>query len=231
MDLSDFFPSIAKARVVAVFRTAGYPEEVCQLLASLCTNCVPDDVRRRFPQYGGVTDRWRHEGLYARPHLPQGSPTSPSLANLSAYRLDCRLTGLAHVVGGQYTRYADDLLFSGGEALARSLRRFEATVCSVVIDEGFAVNSRKKRIMRQGVRQHATGLVLNRHVNVARDKFDRLKATLHNCICQGPSGQNRAGVPDWRLYLQGQIAFVESINPDRARRLRRLFDRIQWPRD
>ena len=33
-------------RVAAVFRIAGYPEQVCQSLAGLCTNWVPDDVWR-----------------------------------------------------------------------------------------------------------------------------------------------------------------------------------------
>lgn len=104
VDLQDFFPTIAKPRVAAVFRTAGYPEDVCQTLGSLCTNWGPRDIWERFPQYGDLRDRWRHERLYDRPHLPQGAPTSPALANLCCYRLDCRLAGLARSLGGHYTR-------------------------------------------------------------------------------------------------------------------------------
>lgn len=230
-DLKDFFPSISKPRIVAVFRTAGYPEDVAQELASLCTNVVPDDVWDRFPQYGGVRDRWRHEDLYRRPHLPQGAPTSPALANLCSYRLDCRLDGLARAVGGQYTRYADDMLFSGPVTLARSVRRFHATVCAIVSEEGFQVNGRKTRIMRQGVRQFAAGLVFNQHANIARDEFDRLKATLHNCVGQGPATQNRDARADFRAHLEGRVGFVESVNPARGQRLRSLFDRIEWPAD
>ena len=44
MDLRDFFPSITAARVLAVFMTAGYPEDVARLLAGLCTNTVPREV-------------------------------------------------------------------------------------------------------------------------------------------------------------------------------------------
>jgi hypothetical protein len=230
-DLKDFFPSISKPRIVAVFRTAGYPEDVAQTLASLCTNVVPDDVWDRFPQYGGVCDRWRHEELYRRLHLPQGAPTSPALANLCSYRLDCRLAGLARAVDGQYTRYADDLLFSGPDALARSIRRFHATACVIVSEEGFHVNGRKTRIMHQGVRQSAAGLVFNQHANVARDEYDLLKATLHNCVRQGPASQNRDARPDFRAHLEGRVGFVESVNPARGARLRSLFDRIEWPVD
>jgi hypothetical protein len=192
---------------------------------------VPDDVWQRFPQYGGARDRWRHEVLYRRPHLPQGAPSSPALANLCSYRLDCRLDGLARSVGGQYTRYADDLLFSGPQTLARSIRRFHATVCAIVSDEGFQVNGRKTRIMSQGVRQSAVGLVVNRHANIARDEYDRLKATLHNCVRLGPVSQNRDGRTDFRAHLEGRVSFVQSVNPARGERLRAVFERIEWPAD
>ncbi len=82
-----------------VSKPPGIRTEVAALLAALCTNQVPDDVWQDFPQYGSTEDRWYHERLYREPHLPQGAPTSPALANLIAYRLDCRLQGLAAAAG------------------------------------------------------------------------------------------------------------------------------------
>jgi RNA-directed DNA polymerase len=229
IDLRDFFPSINRARITAVFRVAGYPEQVAQTLAALCTNAVPADVWRGFPGYGDQRDQWRHESLYCRPHLPQGAPTSPALANLCAYRLDCRLQGLAQVTGAQYSRYADDLLFSGGVEFERCVRRFYVQVCAIALDEGFRGNGRKTRIMRQGVRQQAAGIVLNRHPNLRRDEFDRLKAILYNCARHGAASQNRSEHADFRAHLLGRVTFAEAVNAARGRRLRQLFERIQWP--
>jgi hypothetical protein len=83
--------------------------------------------------------------------------------------------------------------------------------------------------MRQGARQRLAGLVTNQRLNVARADFDTLKATLTNCARLGPDSQNRAGHPHFRSHLQGRIAFVASVNPAKGRRLKLIFDRIEWP--
>ena len=166
--------------------------------------------------------------LYSRPHLPQGAPTSPALANLCAYRVDCRLAGLAKSAGAQYTRYADDLAFSGGEAFERCVERFRTHVAAILREEGFSVHHRKTRIMRQGVRQHLAGLVANRRMNIMRAGFDRLKAILTNCARLGPESQNRDAHPYFRAHLEGRVGFVESINPGRGRRLRAILEQIRW---
>jgi RNA-directed DNA polymerase len=166
--------------------------------------------------------------MYARPHLPQGAPTSPALANLSFYRADCRLNALAKSASARYTRYADDLAFSGGAEFESSAERFGLHVAAILLQEGFRVHHRKTRLMRQGVRQHLAGLVTNHRVNVVRRDFDRLKAILTNCARTGPENQNRDGRPRFREYLWGRVAFVEMINPAKGTRLRAIFERIQW---
>jgi hypothetical protein len=224
LDLCRFFPSIRAARVRAVYRTAGYPDAVARLLAGLCTSAVPDDVLRARPPRGRAGD----EPALRLSHLPQGAPTSPALANLCAYRLDCRLEGLARAAGARYTRYADDLVFSGDERFARGMRRFHLHVCRIALEEGFEVNTRKSHFMRQGVRQQVAGIVLNARPNVPRAAFDRLKAILTNCARHGPTGQNRDGRADFRSHLAGRIAYLAMIHPLRGRRLRDLFERIRW---
>lgn len=90
------------------------------------------------------------------------------------------------------------------------------------------VTHRKTRLMRQGVRQHLAGLVVNTHENVMRPDFDRLKATLTNCVRSGPASQNREAHPEFRSHLEGRVTFVEAINPAKAVRLRRIFEQIEW---
>ncbi len=96
------------------------------------------------------------------------------------------------------------------------------------MEEGFAVNHRKTRIMSQGMRQHLAGLVTNDRLNIARPEFDALKATLTNCARFGPESQNRSDHPAFRAHLEGRIAFVASIHPGKGERLRAIFDRIEW---
>ena len=153
---------------------------------------------------------------------------SPGLANLCAFRLDCRLAGLAKSAGASYTRYADDLLFSGDAVFARGVERFYIRACAIALEEGFEVNTRKTRIMRRSVSQRAVGLVLNEKANIGRVEFDRLKAILTNCLKTGPAEQNRAKAPDFHSHLAGRIGHVTNFNPKRGEKLRAIFERIEW---
>jgi RNA-directed DNA polymerase len=229
MDLRDFFATFGGVRIQNLFRTLGYPEAVADLLGGICTNATPRDVWNGIAADLGPVCVGEARRLYARPHLPQGAPTSPALANLSFYRLDCRLAALAKFAGATYTRYADDLAFSGGEGFEKSVERFGLHVAAILLEERFAVNHRKTRVMRQGVRQHLAGLVTNQCPNIARRDFDRLKAVLTNCVRLGPQSQNRERRPRFRAHLEGRVAFVEMVNPEKGRRLRAIFEQIRWP--
>jgi retron-type reverse transcriptase len=228
-DLKGFFPSIRASRIHAIFSTAGYPESVARLLTGLCTNVVPDAVFRDVRILDPASQAWDWQQPYRHAHLGQGAPTSPALANLAAYRFDCRMHGLAKSIGANYTRYADDLAFSGNRDLERSIRRLRVLVCLIALEEGFEINLRKSRVMREGVRQQLVGIVVNAHLNRPREHFDRLKAILHNCVRLGPAAQNRESRRDFRAYLLGCIAHWRMINPVRGQKLHDLFDQITWP--
>jgi RNA-directed DNA polymerase len=82
--------------------------------------------------------------------------------------------------------------------------------------------------MRQGVRQYLAGIVVNDRANIVRADYDRLKATLTNCIRHGAESQNRDAHSAFRAHLEGRVNFVESVNPQRGAKLRSLFIKIQW---
>jgi len=225
-DLAQFFPSIGLPRVHGIFRSLGYPWAVARRLSGLCTTSTPASAFGRLPEVQRP-DR-NLQALYGVPHLPQGAPTSPALANLLARPLDRRLHGLARAAGANYTRYADDLAFSGDADFSNGLARFSKSVQIILTEEGFSLNAAKTRIMPRSTRQRVTGIVVNEHCNIGRAEFDTLKAILHNCVRAGPAGQNRAEVPDFRRHLDGRIAWVEQINPQRGTKLRLLFERVDW---
>ena len=230
MDLEDFFPSIRAGRVQAMFRTAGYPDRIASLLTGVCTNVAPRRLWRDSRNEISTQERIQAHELYSRPDLPQGAPTSAALANICAYRMDCRLNGLARAVGAEYTRYADDLVFSGGERLAALVRNMPAYVAAIAAEEGFSVNHHKTRVMSQAIRQRVAGVVVNQRLNIRRKDFDRLKAILTNCVRHGPGSQNRHGHPSFASHLRGRVEWVRSLNPTRGEQLSRLYDQIDWSR-
>ena len=228
MDLQDFFTSITRPRIQAIFRTLGYPEEVSDLMGGICANQTPADTWKTISRDISPDAVWKARWLYKTPHLPQGAPTSPALANLCAYRADCRLQALAEATGAIYSRYADDLAFSGEKDFERKVDRFALHAAAVLMEEGFNVHHRKTRVMREGVRQHLAGLVINERANVIRTDFDRLKAALMNCVRFGPESQNRDSHPRFRDHLEGRVAYVESIHASRGRKLRQLLQQVMW---
>jgi hypothetical protein len=165
---------------------------------------------------------------YRAPHLPQGAPSSPALANLVAWELDLRLAGWAAARGLAYSRYADDLTFSGDRLARGEIARIARGVATIAEDCGFRVNHRKTCAFSRQRAQRVTGLVVNRHPNIARTEFDRLKAILTNSVRHGPSTQNRESRPDFRAWLQGMLAWHASINAARAAKLERVFADIDW---
>jgi hypothetical protein len=228
LDLQNFFPSISGPRVQALFRTLGYPEPVADLLGGLCTTTTPRRILRNTGLALSAEELQRAHVLYARPHLPQGAPTSPALSNLCAFRLDRRIAGLAKAAGVTYTRYADDLAFSGDATFAQGADRFARHVFGILSDEGFSPHYRKTRLMRPSVRQHLAGLTVNVRPNLPRSDWDLLEAILTNCVRYGPETQNRDQHPDFRRHLEGRVAFASMIHASRGARLRALFEKIAW---
>ena len=214
-DLRDFFNSIGVARIRALWRTLGYAEGVADALARLTTTGTPLAVRERLLDAGAI-DSMGAKRLASR-HLPQGAPTSPAMANLCAFGLDLRLDGLAWRFGAHYSRYADDIVFSGPRELAARSRALQAWVEAIVHAEGFTLHPGKTRRMPAHRRQAVTGIVVNERPNVARDDYDRLRARLHACAATGCDAET------W-MQLQGQVGWASQlVAASRAQKLQRML--------
>lgn len=222
-DLSNFYTTVGFSRVTAIFRALGYSREAAIWLSLLTTSAIPGNMPIDRKNLYSLTP-------YLRRHLPQGAPTSPALANLSAYMLDVRLLGMAKSFGANFTRYADDLTISGPEDLSRGLQTLIPLVQQIIRQERFQSNASKRRVLRAHQRQSIAGVVVNARTNVARVDYDRLKAILTNCVRTGPLQQNRDRVEDFAAHLRGRIAHVLQLNSARGQRLMAIFEKIDWHR-
>jgi hypothetical protein len=127
-------------------------------------------------------------------------------------------------LGLRYSRYADDLAFSGTH-LPDSAAYLRAAVAEIVRDEGFALNADKTVLRTAAARQQVCGIIVNVTPNVPRAEYDRLKAILYNASRHGPANQGLAGR---QAHLRGRIAWMASLNPARGEKLLRRFGEIDW---
>lgn len=186
-DIENYFGSISEFDIENYFSSLGYYKDISKMLSKLCS-------------YKGV--------------LPQGSITSPSLSNVLTIRLDQHMIDYARMHKLRYTRYADDLSFSG-ESLPKNIYNF---VLKVLNESGFKLNHKKSKIRRDYQRQVVTGIVVNKKMQkdkIYRDKIRQevyyikkhgLKSHLEYYECDGDS-------KSYLKSLLGRISHVLFINP------------------
>lgn len=192
LDVENFFGSIQYGCVYEVFRTIGYSEAVSTLLSKLCT-------------FNNI--------------LPQGAPTSPMLSNLVMKSIDDQLWSYCKDRKIIYTRYADDLTFSG-ESI--HLGHLMAYVEHALMHRYLHLNHRKTKVMGRGTRQSVTGIVVNEKVQVSKAYRDRIRQEIYYCIKYGVDShmQQCSDKPLWIKstsqyvrHLLGKVEFVLQINP------------------
>lgn len=204
IDLKDFFPSIHKNRVYYIFKNlCGYDNNVSFCLTQLVTY---------------------------KNSLPQGAPTSPILSNIVAYMMDLRLEKLAEKLEIEYTRYADDITFSGeGKNINTRLLNY---VKNIVEDCGFEINERKTRFAGKGRRQEVTGLIVNNDkINVPKEYIREIRQELYYIDKFGlKAHREKVGFENkyYREHLLGKILYVKSINELKGAELLKYYNNINW---
>jgi len=195
-DLKDFFPNIRTARIFELFTSAPFlfPEPVAQLLTSLCIH----------------QDR-----------LPQGASTSPILSNIVCLRIDRQLEALAQTKGWRYTRFIDDMTFSGKK---RFKEKHIDNIGKLLENEHFILNLDKVSICRMKDEPEVTGLVLKTDKPDVSPQFLRDlqgEITLYRAITD--MGQaalqnfNARALQRFRMQVMGKINFLRFVRGDRHR--------------
>jgi retron-type reverse transcriptase len=187
IDIKDFFPSITINQVITVFKNLGYTHKVSFYLASICC-------------YEKV--------------LPQGAPTSPMLSNIIANSMDNRLARLARKFKLSYTRYADDLAFSGNSITVKHLHY----ITGIIQECGFTVNPSKTILQQKKNKRILTGIsIAEGKIKIPREYKRKLKMEIH-CIRKYGIVMHirnqRIKNPNHLSTIIGRIQFWLSVEPE-----------------
>ena len=225
IDLENFFETVTERRVFGIFKKIGFHPNLAVEFAKICTGYLPeeefeklaDNVKKHFEDYSNLPE----------PVLVQGAPTSPTLSNLACLHLDYRFTNLSNKLGINYTRYADDMTFSGDTKNLPSI-----TLCKKIIEEeNFKINWSKKGVYKKGHRQIVTGLLINGSIRIPKKFKKEIFRHLYFCKKFGPSKHFELVAPDkayYREWLIGKILFVNSVEPEIAKLMFAKAKEIDW---
>lgn len=184
LDITNFFPSTKIGRVYNMFKSLGYAENVSLDLAKICT----------------LNDE-----------LPQGAATSPSITNVLCYRMDKRIASYCRNKGIKYTRYADDLTFSGKKVPSKLI----GFIDHVLKDEGYELNRKKIKKFTTGGVKLVTGLdVTGDRLRVPRTFRRDVKKQIYYISKYGLIShvkKQKITDPNYLEMLLGKISFWESV--------------------
>lgn len=185
IDLKDFFPSVKRKNIYNIFKSIGYNQTISTILTNITT---------------------------FKDSLPQGSPCSPKLANLTTWRLDVRIQGYVGKRGINYTRYADDLTFSGLNP--SKVSKVLPMIRTIIAEENFEVNDNKTRIAGASRAKKVTGLIINStSFGVGKEKYKLLRARIHHLT--KPKEQNNIKLLN---EVAGWLAFLNSVDKVRHKK-------------
>lgn len=175
IDLRNFFPSIASSQVIAALVARGYSKRAAHVVTRLCT-------------------------LEGR--LPQGSPASPVLSNLVFLETDIALQAVANTASVRYSRYADDLVFSGQGAVPINL---VAQVKAILATHAWEIAPEKENFVQLPARLKVHGLLVHGLLpRLTKGYRNRIRAYRHLLITNQIA-------PDDLSRISGHIAYADHV--------------------
>ncbi|MBR7133402.1 MAG: RNA-directed DNA polymerase [Clostridia bacterium] len=149
--------------------------------------------------------------------LPQGAPTSPTISNIIMKDFDNFVGGWCNERGIAYTRYCDDMTFSGD---------FDPKAVIILVKKelkklGLYLNDKKTVVVRKGQRQSVTGIVVNEKRSIPIEYKKRIRQEMHYCMKYGVASHlERIGIDEapktYTLKLLGKINYVLSVEPNNS---------------
>lgn len=185
IDLENFFPSIKLDQIEIIFLKLGYSQLIANLLAKLCCR---DEC------------------------LPQGAPTSPCLSNIFFRDADNSIAKYCKERKINYTRYADDLSFSG-DFNEEELLNY---ILDIIKQLRLKINNKKTKLMFQDARQTVTGILVNKKPQVVFHKRNELRQNIYYIQKFGLANHiqhNGIKQKNYLEHLLGKINFILQINP------------------
>lgn len=188
LDIHDFFGQISWIQVYQkAFPWYLFPPEVRNLLTNLC--CF-------------------------REMLPQGAPTSSAISNLVMFSFDESMGSWCEERGISYTRYCDDMTFSGDMDPGMVIRKVSAYLEKM----GFSQNRKKTGVYTRGTRQEVTGLTVNEKVQVSGAYRKKIRQEWYYCKKYGVKNHlERTGIreepQDYLGKLMGKVQYILQIDP------------------
>lgn len=152
-----------------------------------------------------------------RDSLPQGAPTSPTISNIIMREFDNTIGSWCADKGIAYTRYCDDMTFSGDF----DPRPVIQLVKSELKKLGLFLNDKKTVIVRRGQRHSVTGLVVNEKISIPADYKKQIRKDMYYCMKFGVNSHlssicSDESVDGYVLSLLGKINYVLSVEPQNS---------------
>ncbi|TYO74680.1 RNA-directed DNA polymerase [Pseudomonas sp. CK-NBRI-02] len=191
-DIKDFFNAITEAQVCQSIMSLGCAQFIASIIARACT----------------IDGR-----------LLQGTRCSPVISNVVCRNLDLDMLELARATKSTFSRYADNITFSGKAPPNKE------NIEAVVNARGFILQPKGCYVQYRGSRQFVTGLsvvdgVMPRLPKQVKKKL-RLIAYYVKKYGDGHfefSSGNHSIAPT-RTQLEGFIAYAHSVEPEFAKKL------------
>lgn len=180
LDIVKFFNSISEKLIFKYFFNLGYEKKLALLLSKLCV---------------------------LNNSLPQGAPTSPYLSNIALKDFDNKIYKYSRKKNIRYTRYADDMTFSGDFNKSHIIQYVSNQLNKIDL----ILNEKKIRLLKQHQRQIVTGIIVNKKLQLSKDARRQLRQEIYYIKKYGLEDHLNTISPVKKNISNDKIKYVKSL--------------------